>query len=272
MPTASNIRQMRVSPLGGIVALVCCVAASLAAPRGATEARASNVIAGTQPLQRGLALAQGQTRPPHAILESVADGDLSAVVHDILMLAGRTEESMSVDASEKAPTAAAIVSGGRRFIRYNPTFLAGLSREAGTYWAVVFILAHQTAHHLTGHTAAVPSDQNQKLIELEANEIAGFVLGRLGASVDDAVRVATAATDLLGRTILDAVLDPEASVDAVQRGWRRASQWQASAGAASASTGPENEATWGDSRRPVAETCEVWSQSNPVGNCGDTRR
>jgi hypothetical protein len=39
--------------------------------------------------------------------------------------------------------------------------------------------------------------------------IAGFVLGRLGASLDDVVRAATAATDLVAAAVLDAVLDPQ---------------------------------------------------------------
>ena len=82
------------------------------------------------------------------------------------------------------PNAAAVVYQGKRYILYNPSFIAAMNKAAGTPWAAVAVLAHEIGHHLNGHTldgkGSVPG------LELEADEFSGFVLRKMGASLPEA--------------------------------------------------------------------------------------
>src|SRR5215470_3982121 len=68
-----------------------------------------------------------------------------------------------------------------RYILYNPEFIQQVNKVTRNKWASIFILAHEVGHHLEGHTLldinSTPS------IELEADEFAGFVLHKMGASL-----------------------------------------------------------------------------------------
>ena len=52
-------------------------------------------------------------------------------------------------------------------------------------WAVISILAHEVGHHLLGHIFVI--DSNFKQRELEADEFSGFIMYRMGASLDEAL-------------------------------------------------------------------------------------
>ena len=84
----------------------------------------------------------------------------------------------------KVPNAMAVLSNGKRFVLYNPDFIEKLTKFTGTEWAAVSVLAHEIGHHLNTHTS------NGKLIpmssELEADEFSGYVLRKMGASLEDA--------------------------------------------------------------------------------------
>lgn len=82
------------------------------------------------------------------------------------------------------PNAAAVVYQGKRYILYNPSFIAAMNKAAGTPWAAVAVLAHEIGHHLNGHTL----DGNGSLpsIELDADEFSGFVLRKMGATLAEA--------------------------------------------------------------------------------------
>ena len=88
--------------------------------------------------------------------------------------------------------AVAITYNGVRYIMYDPKFMKSLS--GSNQWSNMFILAHEVGHHINGHTVDVlasnnqnkPSLATQRQQELESDEFAGFVLGRLGASLSEA--------------------------------------------------------------------------------------
>ena len=68
-----------------------------------------------------------------------------------------------------------------RFILYNPEFIKQVNDATKNKWASIFILAHEVGHHLEGHTLL---DINSRpSIELEADEFAGFVLHKMGATL-----------------------------------------------------------------------------------------
>lgn len=92
--------------------------------------------------------------------------------------------------------AAAITLLGVRYIFYNPNWMSDL--EYSGDWVNKFILAHEVGHHINNHTIDVAlriSGQiknsqdlaSSRFEELEADEFAGFVLGRLGANLNQAL-------------------------------------------------------------------------------------
>lgn len=82
--------------------------------------------------------------------------------------------------------AVAVIRGERRYVIYNQFFVHNLTQKTGDHWAAISVLAHEIGHHLNGHTLAPITDRYRT--ELEADYYSGFVLQRLGASLEDARR------------------------------------------------------------------------------------
>ena len=80
---------------------------------------------------------------------------------------------------------------GIRYIFYDRDFMSSLN--SGNNWENLFILAHEVGHHINGHSldlvlyaAKVVEPKtlaNKRKQELEADEFAGFILGKLGATL-----------------------------------------------------------------------------------------
>jgi hypothetical protein len=83
----------------------------------------------------------------------------------------------------------------RRVIAFNPEFMkAAENKVGGSPWGPISVMAHEIAHHLSGHTI-VPGGSRPE-IELEADKFSGFVLQKMGAPLADAQRMIVAvATD-----------------------------------------------------------------------------
>jgi len=75
----------------------------------------------------------------------------------------------------------------KRYILYNPSFIADLNNSAKDKWSVITLLAHEVGHHLKGHTTHRGGSKPE--LELEADEFAGFVLNKLGATVRESQNV-----------------------------------------------------------------------------------
>lgn len=122
--------------------------------------------------------------------------------------------------------AAAVVYNGKRYIMYNEHFLNAINNAVSTDWGGVSILAHEIGHHLNGHTlsrsGSNPAD------ELEADEFSGFVLRKMGASLQDA----QAAIKLLSEERSSSTHPGrDYRLAAISKGWENAdSQIMASAG------------------------------------------
>lgn len=90
--------------------------------------------------------------------------------------------------------AVALTYNGVRYIMYDPEFMSMLNYSDD--WSNMFILAHEVGHHINGHSVDVILGANgmgqetslttKRIQELEADEFAGFVLGRLGANLSQA--------------------------------------------------------------------------------------
>ena len=102
-----------------------------------------------------------------------------------------------LQACDNINNAVAITYRGERYILYDPIFMQVLSENGNKYWNNMFILAHELGHHINGHPVdmALMGDFNIKSLEerreqeLEADEFAGFVLAKLGASFKQASEI-----------------------------------------------------------------------------------
>ena len=120
--------------------------------------------------------------------ERAADSALD----DILNVIGASKRFVLQECSN-INNAIAVTMNGVRYIMYDPEFMTSLSY--GDEWSNKFILAHEVGHHINGHTVDVlaanssnkASLSTRRIQELESDEFAGFVLGRLGASLSDAL-------------------------------------------------------------------------------------
>lgn len=70
-----------------------------------------------------------------------------------------------------------------RYIIYNQTFMHNISNKIN-YWASISILAHEVGHHLNGHSLQLGGSRPS--LELEADKFSGFILAKLGATLEDA--------------------------------------------------------------------------------------
>jgi len=115
----------------------------------------------------------------------------------------------------------ASVSHRKRFILYNPTYITTLNNVTKNKWAVMTLLAHEVGHHLNGHTMHKGGSTPE--LELEADEFAGFILYKLGATLKQSQNVIYyIAKDKASRT------HPSKSsrLSAIEKGWNKASGLQ----------------------------------------------
>lgn len=136
-------------------------------------------------LATGAVAAGKRGRPPGALEPSSAYAVF--VLAKVASAAGMKE----TPAIFRAPcdAAHAVFIDGQEAIVYNPGFLDEINHRAGTSWAAVSVIAHELGHHYYGHSHqtidAVPPEVLREH-ELDADYFSGYVLARMGASLDDA--------------------------------------------------------------------------------------
>lgn len=110
----------------------------------------------------------------------------------------------------------ASISRRKRVITYNPEYLGALSTVSGSRWTVIALFAHEIGHHLHGHTLG--RGGSKPSLEIEADEFAGYVLGRMGAALDESTLV----MNYIANTRGSRTHPPRADrITAITRGWNR---------------------------------------------------
>lgn len=112
------------------------------------------------------------------------------------------------------PNAAAVIRNNKRYILYNQRFMRKVRDTTKNNWSEISILAHEIGHHLSNHTFQFTGSRPK--FELEADRFSGFVLQRMGASLDDAVAVMERMVSQKGSATHPA---RSARVAAVTNGW-----------------------------------------------------
>lgn len=144
-----------------------------------------------------------------------ADGTAEAVVTKIMSVLG-LKANFELRAAN-VPNAAAVILKSKRYILYNPNFMNSINKATGSNWAAISIFAHEIGHHLNGHT--LDNVGSRPMTELEADEFSGFVLARMGASLEDAQAVMSVIASIKGSHSHPAKKD---RLSYIAAGWKKA--------------------------------------------------
>lgn len=115
------------------------------------------------------------------------------------------------------PNVEADIRHHQRYILYNPDFISLVNKIAKDKWASIFILAHEIGHHLNGHT--IRGINSRPAIELEADEFAGFVLRKMGATLEQAELALNIIANINASKTHPA---RDARFSAIEKGWNKA--------------------------------------------------
>jgi formylglycine-generating enzyme required for sulfatase activity len=121
-----------------------------------------------------------------------SDGEARNILRQVLAaggLAGIEDRILIRASAETANAEAAVIQrdgADERYIFYNTVFMREIANRTSNYWSLVAILAHEVGHHVRFHTVTSGRDHE---FELEADYQAGFILRRMGATLEEAQAV-----------------------------------------------------------------------------------
>lgn len=201
-----------VAGLAGATAASAATGGSLGWPSAEDKAICDSVFASLRRHEQGIQVAQaggvgvadalaaveaigqacsyeGKALRIDASLLTDTEGELgAAAVKSVMRFTGLPQNFKVIEG--KVPNAAAMVVIGpdrvpQRIIAYNPAFMSRVSAATeNSDWPALSIMAHEIGHHLSGHT--LTPGGSQPPTELEADKFSGFVLYKMGATLDDA--------------------------------------------------------------------------------------
>lgn len=154
---------------------------------------------------------------PKSVYTFVSDKKAEDVIDNILEHTG-LRRNFVISASD-VPNAAAMTVGSERYLLYNQSFMKAVQEKTNTYWAGIGIMAHEVGHHLQGHT--LDDKGSRPATELEADEYSGFVLQKMGATLEDAQAAMKAFASESGSSTHPA---KTSRLAAIQAGWTKAAE------------------------------------------------
>jgi hypothetical protein len=125
------------------------------------------------------------------------------------------------------PNAVATMQNGKRLIIYSEDFMVKLKQKTGSKWAAYGILAHEIGHHLNAHT--LEDGGSKPPLELAADQFSGFILGKMGATLDQAQSAINAKASARGSSTHP---PRSARLEAVAVGWNKAKEQMGDPGSA----------------------------------------
>ena len=133
----------------------------------------------------------------------MSDSEAENALDKILNTIGASKNFVLTPCSE-INNAAATSYKGIRYILYDKEFMQLINSRTNN-WSSLAILAHEVGHHINGHALDITmyaggvveakSLANQRKQELEADEFAGFIMAKLGASLNSALSFTNIFTD-----------------------------------------------------------------------------
>jgi hypothetical protein len=127
------------------------------------------------------------------------------------------KENFNIRENNGIRNAYATIINNARWIIYDNEFLEDIDAHTSTKWASISILAHEMGHHYYNHVVSSSGSTPPK--EIEADSFSGFVMAKLGASLNESIAaISTIATDRASSTH-PAKKD---RVAAITKGWNAA--------------------------------------------------
>lgn len=154
----------------------------------------------------------GDENSPGSIYTFSSDEEANIAVERILRYTGLKKNFLIKAANIN--NAEASIKGGTRYILYNQDFMLRVKKVTNTDWSAVSIMAHEIGHHLQGHTLL--SGGSRPNIELEADKYSGFILQKMGATLDQAK---AAMISIAGDQGSDSHPGKQARLTAITNGW-----------------------------------------------------
>ena len=111
-----------------------------------------------------------------------SDNEAEAALNKIMKSTGLPTNFALVAAD--VDNAAAVIHDHKRYILYNQKFMDEVRKKTKSEFGALSILAHEIGHHLSGHTLLVKEARPE--LELEADRFSGFILAKMGATMEDA--------------------------------------------------------------------------------------
>ena len=182
------------------------------------------------------------------------------IIENILNQVG-LHKNFQINAAS-VPNAAAVIRGSIRYILYSQNFIDQVNNSTGSKWAAISILAHEIGHHLNGHT--LESTGSRPPIELEADEFSGFVLYKMGATLQEAQLAMTT----IGSNSGSSTHPPKnARLEAIAVGWNKAKESSSGSGNASSSTSGSTTTTRNDTANPPTIPSNTTNNVQYVSQC-----
>lgn len=148
-----------------------------------------------------------------------SDAEAQGVVKGILASMGLPLR-FDVRAAAVGNAAAIVEDGGKRSILYNTIFMDEIQARTGRYWSLISIMAHEIGHHLAFHLDENIEDHEA---ELEADYFSGYILAKMGATMDDAL---SAMRELAGDEATKTHPGKAERLQAIAAGFKNASKGQ----------------------------------------------
>ncbi|WP_339707738.1 M48 family metalloprotease [Algoriphagus aquimarinus] len=105
-------------------------------------------------------------------------------ISEILRFSGLPSNFRILKTTNEIDNAFAAILQDQRLIVFDEKLLIDTEQGSDAYWSSMSILAHEVGHHLSGHT--VDGKGSNHKTEMEADKFSGFVLFKMGASLDEA--------------------------------------------------------------------------------------
>jgi len=155
--------------------------------------------------------------PPKSLKSSFQSVYEAKEVVDNMLDSIKWKENFQMKEQNGINNAYATLSGSKRWIVYDNDFLENMDSYAGTKWASYSVVAHEMGHHYYNHVIDRTGSTPPK--EIEADYFSGYVMGRMGASLPQAV----AAMEKLGSDKASATHPAKADrLASITKGWNYA--------------------------------------------------
>ena len=150
-----------------------------------------------------------------SISYSLNASEMDQMLADIITVAG-LQSNFEIKQANVLNIEASI-SHRKKYILYNQDYITSLANITKNKWTVMTLLAHEVGHHYNEHTKK--KGGSKPALELEADEFAGFVLQKLGATLQQSQQV----MHFIAKTKESSTHPARSSrLLAIEKGWNKA--------------------------------------------------